>query len=234
MVGAQPAHVLDLGSGSGAFAQMLQAAGHTVFCADREAAAVSRVAARLGTRRHVVARVEALPFLSCHFDVVTVSQSLHHFAPGLALTEMARVLRPGGHLAIAYNTRDDTVPWVRRLIALMQAADPNSMLGDYGVESVSAVDESPYFGPLERRNFRNWVPITRSGLIAMVEKRLTTARLDQEVRRQLLADVGNLYDTSARPPEPLLLPFQASCWRAEVDHTGLVLDEEADVLEIKL
>ena len=45
--------------------------------------------------------------------MVTSSQNLHKFAPGLALSEIARVLRPGGHLAVAYNTRDDTVPWVR-------------------------------------------------------------------------------------------------------------------------
>ena len=78
----------------------------------------------------------------CHFDVVTAAQTLHCFAPGLALTEIARVLKPGGYLAIAYNTRDDTVPWVRRLIALMRE-DPNSMRGDYGADSVEKIAESP-------------------------------------------------------------------------------------------
>ena len=89
------------------------------------------------------------------FDVVTASQTLHRFAPGLALTEIARVLKPGGHLAVAYNTRDDTVPWVRRLIALMQQTDPDAMKGDYGVESLDAIADSSYFVDLERRNFRN-------------------------------------------------------------------------------
>jgi SAM-dependent methyltransferase len=70
---------------------------------------------------------------------------------------MARVLKPGGHLAIAYNTRDDTVPWVRRLAALLQQADPDAMKGDYGVDSVDAVAESPYFVTLERRDLRDWI-----------------------------------------------------------------------------
>ena len=100
---------------------------------------------RLGTRLHVVGQVESMPYLSCHFDVVTASQTLHHFAPGLALTEIARVLKPGGHLAVAYNTRDDTVPWVKRLIALMHRSDPEAMRGDFGVESVQALIDSPYF-----------------------------------------------------------------------------------------
>lgn len=234
MVRGSRARVLDLGSGRGGFAAMLHEAGHEVFGLDRDVERVAVLAERLGTWRHVTGQVESLPFLSCHFDVVTASQTLHRFAPGLALTEIARVLKPGGHLAVAFNTRDDTVPWVRRLTALMRAADPAAMGGDFGLESVQAVAESPYFAGLERRNFRNWVPITRGGLVSMVERQPWAAGLDEEVRTELLADVGHLYDTSARPPEPLLLPFQASCWRAQVDHSELVLAEDVDALEIRL
>jgi len=234
MVGDQPVRVLDVGCGNGAFAQMLQERGHEVFGIDRHLDAVAELPERLGTRRHVVGQVESLPFLSCYFDVVTASQSLHRFAPGLALTEMARVLKPGGHLAIAYNTRDDTVPWVQRLMALIQQADSDAMKGGYGEKSVDAVVESPYFVNLERRNFRNWVPITRAGLLEMVERRPATGRLDQNVREQLLTEVGALYDSSARAPEPLLLPYQASCWKAVVDHDGLVLEDDREALQIQL
>lgn len=234
LVGERRARVLDLGSGRGGFAAMLHDAGHEVFGLDREVAAVAHLADRLGTRLHVAGQVESLPYLSCHFDVVTAAQTLHRFAPGLALTEIARVLRPGGHLAVAFNTRDDTVPWVRRLTALVRDADPGAMSGDFGTEAVEALAGSPCFRGLERRNFRNWVPITRAGLVAMVERQPGTAGLGEERRSQLLADVGELYDSSARRPEPLLLPFQASCWRAEVDHSGLELVEDEDVLEIRL
>jgi SAM-dependent methyltransferase len=226
------ARVLDLGSGGGAFAQTLQEDGHEVFCLDRDAAQVGAVVERLGTRVHVVGQVESLPYLACHFDVVTASQTLHRFAPGLAVTEIARVLKPGGHLAVAYNTRDDTVPWVKRLTALVRDADPQAMTGDYGVEALDAVVNSPYFGDVERRNFRNWVPITRAGLIQLVERRPSTAELDPAVRDRLLAGVGELYDSSARPPEPLLLPYQASCWRARVDHAALAVDEGDQALQI--
>lgn len=234
MVGDLPARVLDAGCGNGAFTEMLHERGHEVFGIDRHLEAVALLPERLGTRLHVVGQVESLPYLSCYFDVVTASQSLHRFAPGLALTEMARVLKPGGHLAIAYNTRDDTVPWVRRLAALLQQADRDTMKGDYGVDSVDAVAESPCFVNLERRNFRNWVPITRAGLVTMIERRLATTRLDQERRSQLLAEVGELYDSSARPPEPLMLPFQASCWRAVVDHASLIVEDDREALQIHL
>jgi SAM-dependent methyltransferase len=227
--------VLDLGSGTGSFAALLRDAGHEVFCLDRDVNRVAGLPGRLGTRLHVAGQVESLPFLSCHFDAVTAAATLHRFAPGLALTEIARVLKPGGRLAVVYNTRDDTVPWVRRLSMLMQDVDPRAMRGDFGVESLNAVAESPYFTGLEHRNFRNWVPITRSGLLAMVERRPAVRELDPGRRAQLLADVGTLYDNSARPPDPLLLPFQTSCWRAEVDHTKIAIDDDLDdVLQIAL
>jgi SAM-dependent methyltransferase len=235
MVGDEPSRVLDIGAGRGGFAAMLRDAGHEVFCIDGAVDLVAGLPNRLGTRLHVVGQVESLPFLSCHFDVVTAAQTLHRFAPGLALSEIARVLKPGGYLAVAYNTRDDTVPWVRRLITLMREADPASMRGDFGEESIEKVAESPYFGLLERRNFRNWMPITRDGLISMVARRPAVARMQPGARDRLVRDVGDLYDTYARRSDPLMLPFQTSCWRAEVDHSKLVIDDDFDdVLQIKL
>ncbi|HEY6683411.1 MAG TPA: class I SAM-dependent methyltransferase, partial [Propionibacteriaceae bacterium] len=141
MVGPESLRVLVLGAGRGGFAAMLRDAGHEVFCIDRTVELVAGLPARLGTRLHVVGPIESLPFLSCHFDVVTAAQNLHRFPPELALSEIARVLKPGGRLAIAYNTRDDTVPWVRRLITLMREADPEAMRGDYGEDSVEKVAE---------------------------------------------------------------------------------------------
>jgi len=117
----------------------------------------------------------------------------------------------------------------------MREADPESMLGDYGEDSVGKVAESPYFGLFERRNFRNWMPITRAGLIAMVERRPAVVQLHPVARDRLLREVGELYDTSARAPDPLMMPFQTSCWRVEVDHSKLVItDDFDDVLRIKL
>jgi SAM-dependent methyltransferase len=235
MVAEGRQRVLDLGSGTGTFAAMLASAGHEVFCIDRDTGVVAKLPGRLGTRLHVAGQVESLPFLSCHFDVVTAAATLHRFAPGLALTEIARVLKPGGRLAVVYNTRDDTVPWVKRLSVLLQDADPQAMRGDFGVHSMDAVNDSPYFARLEHRTFRNWVPVTRAQLIAMVERRPAVRELEPGRRAELLADIGILYDDSARPPDPLLLPFQTSCWRAEVDHTRIALDDDlADVLQIAL
>ncbi|MFC7623240.1 class I SAM-dependent methyltransferase [Microlunatus sp. GCM10028923] len=233
MVGDGPALVLDVGSGRGGLAGMLHQAGHQVCCLDRNETAIRRLTERLGTR-HVVGQVESLPFLACHFDVVTAAQTLHRFAPGLALSEIARVLRPGGRLAVLYVTRDDTVPWVQRLAALLQRYDPAAMTGDYGADSVEWIAESPYFTELTRKNFRNWVPATRDDLRDMVRRRPATAQLSGDERDELLAQVDDLYASVARPPEPLMLPYQISCWRAVVDHSQLNPAEADSGVQIRL
>ena len=100
---------------------------------------------------------------------------------------------------------------------------------------MEAVTESPYFTHLEHKTFRNWVPIIRPQLLAMVERRPAVRELEPRRRAQLLTDIGSLYDDSARPPDPLLLPFQTSCWRAEVDNSRIAIDDDlGDVLQIAL
>lgn len=226
--------LLDLGSGKGVFASLAAAQGHRVTAIDEDARQAVMLWVGNPAFDSIAAQAENLPFRNGIFDVVTASQNFHKFAPGLALAEIARVLRPGGHLGIVYTTRDDTVPWVKRLARLLQSADPHAMTGDFGQSSVSNIESSPYFEDLQTRSFRNWVPITRSGLIEMAAKRPAIAHLDEPEREDTLAQVGGIYDSVARPPEPLLLPFQLSCWRARVDHSQLELPAEADGLEIAL
>lgn len=48
-----------------------------------------------------------LDFPSSSFDLVSISNSLHHLNPEAALTEMKRVLRPGGHLLVSEMYRDN-------------------------------------------------------------------------------------------------------------------------------
>lgn len=234
MVGDSPQRVLDLGSDRGQLARMLAAAGHRVHGLDRSAAKIKELARRIPTGTHVVAQAESLPFTDQVFDVVSSAETLHRFAPGLVSAEIARVLRPGGRVVAIYNTRDDTVPWVKKLAAILHEVDPDAMRGDFGQDSVEALVQTPYFTDLERKNFRNWLPIDRRGLLDMVGRRPAAAALDEPARTALLERVGQLYDDYARSPEPLLLPFQASCWRATVDHRELTLAGASDGLEIPL
>ena len=99
------------GPGSGAFAQLLVDEGHEVFCIDRDVEVVAATTERLGTRLHVAGQVESLPYLSCHFDVGHLLAEPAQVRPRSGVVgDRPGAASPGGHLAVAYNTRDDTVP----------------------------------------------------------------------------------------------------------------------------
>lgn len=99
-------HLLDIGTGTGRMAELFADSAERIVALDRNLEMLRVARAKL---QHLPAsRIELvqgdfaeLPFAAAQFDTVLLHQVLH-FAqePGLALTEAARVLRPGGRIAI--------------------------------------------------------------------------------------------------------------------------------------
>ncbi|QIK71818.1 class I SAM-dependent methyltransferase [Propioniciclava coleopterorum] len=207
------ARVLVLGRATAPVLGGFTTDGLLVAC-DASRAGVRALLARAPQALPTVASPEHLPFAGGSFDAVFVHQSLHRLSAD-ALAQVAAVMAPGGHLAVSYTVRDDSVPWVRRLTALLRDVDPGAMAGAYGTESVDRLIESELFATVEERHHRLWVPISRVDLLDMVARRFPD--LDADRLGRLMGEVGALYESSARVPEPLLLPYQVSCWRAEVD-----------------
>ncbi|MBK8461033.1 MAG: class I SAM-dependent methyltransferase [Micropruina sp.] len=104
----------------------------------------------------VTAAASSLPFVPCSFDTVLIAQGLHLLDPEPALAEFARVLRPGAHVSICYTTRDDSVPCVRRLIALLREVDSSAMAGAYG------------FGVCGRARVQSLLPARGAALVPAV------------------------------------------------------------------
>ena len=185
------ARVLVLGRASAPVLIGIASEGLLVAC-DASRGGVRALWARAPHALPVVAASEHLPFPTGTFDVVFLHQSLHRL-----------------------TVRDDSVPWVRRLTALLRDVDPAAMAGAYGTESVDRLTESGLFSEIEERHHRLWVPISRVDLLDMVARRFPD--LDADRLGRLMGEVGDLYESSARVPEPLLLPYQVSCWRAWAD-----------------
>jgi SAM-dependent methyltransferase len=105
VVAAQPKRILEVGCGWGELAEWVgRETGAEVVAID-----LSPRMVELARERGIDAQVgdvQALPFADGEFDVAIAAWMLYH-VPDLdrALAELARVLRPGGRLVVATNSR---------------------------------------------------------------------------------------------------------------------------------
>jgi SAM-dependent methyltransferase len=101
--------VLDVGTGPGFVALAAAGRGADVAAADQSAAMVG--IARAAGIEAVVAPIEALPYESATFDAVTAGYLLNHLPrPAEGIDSLARVLRPGGRLALTVWDLPDENP----------------------------------------------------------------------------------------------------------------------------
>jgi SAM-dependent methyltransferase len=110
-----PARVLDAGCGSGRTTEALRRAGYDAVGVELSHTALSLAPAAAFPR--IRCAVDApLPFRDATFDAVYCAEVLEHlFDPALAVSELHRVLRPGGKIVAS-------VPFHGRLKNLLIAA----------------------------------------------------------------------------------------------------------------
>ena len=104
VLGTGPGSVLDAGMGPGRLCAELSDRGWTVSGVDASAGMVAAARARLpdAAARLMRAEIEALPWPDASFDAVTATGVLEYSDVGPALSELARVLRPGGQAVVSY------------------------------------------------------------------------------------------------------------------------------------
>lgn len=205
--------VLDLGCGQGDLARMFAAAGCRVTALDNSAAMLEQA-------RHACAGL-AVDFVQAaaedsgleagSFDAVIAGQCWHWLDRRRAATEMARLIRPGGVLAIAHF---DWVPLPGNVVSaaeeLMRKWNPAwpmgggtgfypQWLGDMAVagfdrlESFSQDIAAPHARQDWRARLRGTVGIA--------------GRLSPQLVHDFDLDVGRMLDTRF-PGEPLMIPHR--------------------------
>lgn len=138
--------VLDLGAGTGKLTRALAATGAEVVAVEPDAAM------RAALPEALDGRAEAIPLGDGSVDAVTVGQAFHWFDPEPALAEIARVLRPGGGLALVWNERDESIHWVAEFGAIFDWQE----LRPYGAGTdwAAVIGASGRFGPVAHEQLR--------------------------------------------------------------------------------
>lgn len=204
--------VLDLGAGTGKLTQLLVA---------RDGLAVTAVEPLDAMRTELIATVpsadvrdgsaEAIPLENKAVDAVVVAQAWHWFDAAKALPEIARVLTPGGTLALVWNIRDHSVPWVAELDRVLHR------------HTRQEIDTAPSIGTpfreVERLDVRWEHALTRAELLDLVASRSYVITMPAKDRDELLHQVEELLDShlDLRGRKKLTMPYVTHCTRARLE-----------------
>ncbi|MDA0162345.1 class I SAM-dependent methyltransferase [Solirubrobacter ginsenosidimutans] len=107
---SRSSRVLDLAAGTGQLSRLLMPLVGSVVAVEPAAAMREVLASRVPGAEVVEGVAEQLPLADGSIDAAVVGNAFHWFDADVALRELARVLRPGGGLAIVWNIGRDTEP----------------------------------------------------------------------------------------------------------------------------
>jgi ubiquinone/menaquinone biosynthesis C-methylase UbiE len=127
LAGSAPADVLDVGAGIGHLSLPLAERGHRVTAVEPAAAMLESLKARAlaaGLQLESLhATAEDMPLADASVDLVLIADALHFLDAHLTGSELARVLRKRGALAIL-QVEFGASPFMQALTDLMQASAP--------------------------------------------------------------------------------------------------------------
>lgn len=106
------ARVADIGAGTGIASALLHERGADVIAVEPGAGMTAQFRGVLPDVPVIRGDGNALPLADASCDLLTYAQSWHWTDTGRSVPEALRVLRPGGALAIWWNTHALDVPWI--------------------------------------------------------------------------------------------------------------------------
>lgn len=140
---APPARVGELGAGTGKLTELLLARGLQVDAVEPDGRMLAVLGAHNPAARLHHADSTRIPIEDAALDAVLVADAWHWFDPEPTVTELRRVLRPGGWLGIVWNVAAEPVePWERTIADDSDEYDRRSKTSTEGLNTrLSYLDE---------------------------------------------------------------------------------------------
>lgn len=158
-----PRRVLDLGAGTGKLTLGLAALGLDVTAVEPDAEMRAELERTVPAATSLAGQAERIPLPDDAVDAVFVGQAFHWFDVPVAMTEIGRVLRPGGVCVPMWNYEDESVPWV----AEFTEAGRGGIRRPTSIEDMREVTH-PAFAPFESARFRHAQRRTAESLLETI------------------------------------------------------------------
>ena len=200
-----PLRAADIGAGTGKMSELLARGGLLVDAIEPSEAMSAQASSIEGVTWYAgVAEETGLP--NDVYDIVVFAQSWHWMDPERAGLEAARILAPGGALAIVWNQMAVSIPWVHRLTRIMRSGDvhrpdrPPAPGGGFAPMALTQIAWEDRMTPEEILTLGT----TRSSYIRSSEA--GRARMQENLRWYLYDHLGYA------PGEQVTIPYATLVW----------------------
>lgn len=208
VAGAEIRTALDLGAGTGLLTRSLVERGFAVVAVEPDEQMRAALARRLSEVTVHSGYAEDMPLPTASVDAVFVGQAFHWFARPAADHEIARVLRPGGVLAVLTNVNPDDANFEdvlhRRVLGVPQpslAHDKVALAADVFADQRETLIDNPR--PLSRQDFLR-LPRTWSWV----------ATASPEQQRRVAVEAERLADQIQSSDGVIAMPYSTRVIRA--------------------
>jgi ubiquinone/menaquinone biosynthesis C-methylase UbiE len=210
--------VLDLAAGTGKLTRSLTGRFGEVIAVEPLAEMRSQLARMVPGVEVFEGSAESIPLADASLDAVFVAQAFHWFDGRRALAEFKRVLRPGGGLALIWNTtpwETRETPWFAAVDDLLEErrVDLNTLRRNASGRWREAFDDERDFGPLIEATFDNPQQASRAEFVDSLASRSYIAVLEAQERAAVLAGLEGLLDRSDAPVDgdQVSIPMRTQC-----------------------
>jgi SAM-dependent methyltransferase len=198
------ATVLDLGAGTGKLTRVL-ARRYAKVIAVEPLDGMREILARVVPEAEALAgSAEQIPLPDASVDAVFAAQAFHWFATDAAVTEIARVLRPGGIFADVFNDPEEPSPLPAPYKARLDEIFSEPRTGAEDDEREAVIRRGP-FGELHLDSVLHEQVQDRDSVLAFMRSISYVAKRPPDEREALMAELGALL-----PEGEYVFPMRAS------------------------
>lgn len=178
-----PARIVDLGAGTGKLTAAVRGAGREVIAIDPAEELLSRIRHAVPGVDTRIGTAEATGLPDGHADAVVAGAAFHWFTRPAADEEIARILRPGGTVALLWNPVDPDDPLYEPFARLRRRLGMRRLEFDPEVTM-----DRRWFGPTGRREFRHIATISVNSYVEQFASRSYVLALPPGERSEAISD----------------------------------------------